>query len=243
MSIYLTGDTHGVFRRIENWCNFTKTTKEDVLMILGDAGINYYGTFSDYDEKKKRRLQELPITLFCVHGNHEQRPQNLPNYKLKEWNGGKVWVEENFPSLLFAKDGEIYDIAGQKTLVIGGAYSVDKYRRLMEYNLGFSRILEWWSDEQPSKEVKKTVEKNLKKMQWNVDVVLSHTCPQKYIPTETFLLGVNQETVDTSTEEWLDKIENKLSYQHWFCGHYHTEKKIDKLQFLFEDYEDFPEAE
>ena len=45
-------------------------------------------------------------------------------YKLQEWNGGKVWVEEAYPNILFAKDGEIYDIAGMKTIVIGGAYGV-----------------------------------------------------------------------------------------------------------------------
>ena len=52
-------------------------------------------------------------------------------YKLQEWNGGKVWVEEAYPNILFAKDGEIYDIAGMKTIVIGGAYSVDKFYRLV----------------------------------------------------------------------------------------------------------------
>ena len=242
MSVYLTGDTHGTFLRIERWCNFIKTTKEDVLIILGDAGINYYGLSSDYDGKKKRRLQELPITIFCVHGNHEQRPENLPNYELADWNGGKVWIEKEYPSLIFAKDGEVYDINGQKTFVIGGAYSVDKYRRLTEYNLGFTRILEWWSDEQPSKEIKNVAEKNLKRLQWNVNVVLSHTCPKKYIPTEAFLSEINQDTVDDSTEKWLDMIEDKLSYTLWFCGHYHIEKKINKLQFLFEDYIEFPEG-
>lgn len=29
---------------------------------------------------------------------------------------GKVWVEEAYPNILFAKDGEIYDIAGMKQL-------------------------------------------------------------------------------------------------------------------------------
>ena len=56
-------------------------------------------------------------------------------YKLQEWNGVKVWVEEAYPNILFAKDGEIYDIAGMKTIVIGGAYSVDKFYRLSKgYN-------------------------------------------------------------------------------------------------------------
>lgn len=65
---------------------------------------------------------------------------------------------------------------------------------------------------------------------------LSHTCPLKYEPREVFLAGINQSTVDKSTEVWLGTIEAKLQYEHWYCGHYHTVKKIDKLQFMFEDF-------
>ena len=43
MSIYITGDTHGDFRRVAAFCDKVKSTKDDVLIILGDAGINYYG--------------------------------------------------------------------------------------------------------------------------------------------------------------------------------------------------------
>lgn len=39
-----------------------------------------------------------------------------------------------------------------------------------------------------------------------------------------------------STEIWLDSIEDKLTYRKWYCGHYHTEKKIDRLQIMFNDY-------
>lgn len=42
-----------------------------------------------------------------------------------------------------------------------------------------------------------------------------------------------------STEEWLNHIEEKLSYQKWYCGHYHTEKKIDKLEIMFENFDEF----
>lgn len=40
--IYITGDTHGDFRRVGELCYFTETTKDDILIVLGDAGINYY---------------------------------------------------------------------------------------------------------------------------------------------------------------------------------------------------------
>jgi len=39
------------------------------MIILGDAGINYYLYERDYELKEQ--LAQLPITLFCVHGNHE----------------------------------------------------------------------------------------------------------------------------------------------------------------------------
>lgn len=38
--------------------------------------------------------------------------------------------EEEFPNILFPVDGEIFMLAGMKYLMIGGAYSVDKYFRL-----------------------------------------------------------------------------------------------------------------
>ena len=42
---------------------------------------------------------------------------------MKNWHDGVVYYEPEFPNILFAKDGEIYDFDGKKALVIGGAYS------------------------------------------------------------------------------------------------------------------------
>lgn len=80
------------------------------------------------------------------------------------------------------------------------------------------------------------LESVLEQRGWQIDIVLSHTCPLKYEPREVFLAGINQSTVDKSTEVWLGTIEAKLQYEHWYCGHYHTVKEIDKLQFMFEDF-------
>jgi 3-oxoacid CoA-transferase subunit A len=224
--IYLTGDTHRDFARVETFCKKADTTKDDTLIILGDAGINYFG--GEKDRAVKRLLAELPITLFCVHGNHEQRPENL-GYGETLWNGGVVYTEPEFPSLLFAKDGEVYELAGKRCVVIGGAYSVDKPYRL-------ARNWGWWPDEQPSEEIRQRVEKRLYAENWEIDAVLSHTCPLKYEPREVFLKGIPQDGVDKSTEEWLDGIENRLDYREWYCGHYHTSKVVDRLRFMFTDF-------
>ena len=227
MMIYLTGDTHGDFRRVAAFCDKADTTKDDVLVILGDVGLNYYG--NPKDRRLKQQLNELPVTLFCIHGNHEKRPEKLPAYIETDWRGGKVYIEPEFPSLLFAKDGELYELNGKRCIAIGGAYSVDKYHRL-------ANKWGWWADEQPSEEIKARVEQRLDAVSWTVDIVLTHTCPLRYIPTEVFLPGINQNTVDNGTEEWLEKIESKLSYDRWYCGHYHTDKTIDKIRFTFNDF-------
>lgn len=173
----ITGDTHRDFRRVSTLCDKLKTTNDDLLIILGDAGINYFG--GEEDASLKRELSTLPITMFCIHGNHERRPESLGLYQEAEWHGGVIYMEPLYPNLLFAKDGEIYDIDGKECIVIGGAYSVDKAIRL-ESNWG------WWYDEQPSNEIKHRVEQRLDMEDWHVDVVLSHTAPIKYEPREVF---------------------------------------------------------
>jgi 3-oxoacid CoA-transferase subunit A len=228
--IYITGDTHGDFDRVLYFCQRFKTTKDDILIILGDAGINFFG--APYDTNKKEMLEKIPLTLFAIHGNHEQRPATIATYKEKKWHEGNVYYEEQYPHLIFAKDGEIYNFEGKKTIVIGGAYSVDKPYRL-------ARGYPWWSDEQPSEEIKKDVEKQLDQVNWQVDVVLSHTVPLKYEPVEVFIPGLDQSKIDKSTEIFLGTIEKRLSYQKWYAGHYHINKKIDRLQIMFDDIEEF----
>ena len=224
--IYYTGDIHGSTLEIVTFCARFQPSKDDTIVILGDVGANYFG--DKRDVAFKANLAKLQPTILCVHGNHEIRPQNIPSYKTKEWNGGIVWYEEAYPNILFAKDGEIYEIEETKHLVIGGAYSVDKHYRLLR---GYG----WWEDEQPSEEIKRYVEQQIKEKPF--DVILSHTCPFKYEPVEMSLPGIDQSTVDDSTEKWLDKIEELVDYKAWYCGHWHINKRIDKMHFLFHGFE------
>ena len=225
--IYLTGDIHGDPTQVELFCSKMQLTEKDTIIMLGDVGVNYYG--GKRDRLPKRILSSLPVTFLCIHGNHENRPQNIPEYKPTIWNGGRVLVDEEHPNILFAEDGEVYDLDGKKALAIGGAYSVDKFYRLQR---GFG----WWADEQPSEETKRKIEAVLSARN-DIDIILSHTCPKKYIPTEMFLPMIDQSSVDNSTEEWLDTIEDTVDYKAWYCGHWHTDKRIDKMHFLFTTFE------
>ena len=226
MRVFITGDTHGNFQRIIDFCEKQETSKDDLMVILGDAGINYY--LSKRDQTLKKSLSELPITLFCIHGNHEERPYLIPSYQEISFCGGMVYQEPAYPNLLFAKDGEIYEFLGKSVLVIGGAYSVDKFYRL-------ARHFSWFPSEQPDETIKKRVEKKIEEYGKKVDYVWSHTCPISAQPRHLFLSMIDQSTVDSSTEEWLETIAEDLSFEHWYFGHYHGDWTFGKYRMFYND--------
>ena len=117
--IYYTGDIHGSAKGIVAFAQHYELTESDIIVILGDVGANYYG--NRRDRYCKDALARIKPTVFCIHGNHERRPDTLTGYKQKEWNGGLVWYEDEYPNLLFARDGDIFTMEGTRHLVIGGA--------------------------------------------------------------------------------------------------------------------------
>ena len=216
--IYITGDTHGNFSRLDDF----EYEKGDMLIVVGDASINFDLDYEDY--LLKRNLNRDGIIYFCVRGNHEERPENIRSYKEVDMFGGKVFVEDEFPNLIFAKDGEVYNIDGKSVLVIGGAYSVDRYYRIRNG-------LPWFKDEMLSPDEMESIYEKVKGKHF--DIVLSHTCPHKYEPTEVFLKWLDQSKVDKTMEYFLDKVEESIDYDKWYCGHFHTEKEVDKIEFLY----------
>ena len=239
---YITGDKHRHYEKVKAFCRDLKTRKKDVLIILGDSGFNYYNDIRD--DKLKSEIALLNITLFCVHGNKENRPQNVGTYGVRSFCGGKVYYEPKYPNILFAIDGEIYTFEGKKYIVVGGAHSVDKVKCIEEG-------LPFWNDEMPDDTIKQIVENNLNSQKNRIYGMLTHTCPIKYLPTEMFISTRQNEVIkkskkkdckktfkpdiDRSTEEWLGTLEEKINYKVWYCGHYHVDKQIDKINMMYVD--------
>ena len=83
--IYITGDKHRDFSIVDEFCYRFETTKNDILVVLGDAGLNWF--LDSYDYALKDYLKIIPITFFCIHGNHEERPECIRTYKTKRFKG------------------------------------------------------------------------------------------------------------------------------------------------------------
>ena len=258
---YVMGDLHGDFRPVREFYSRNKARlngKKNVLILLGDAGLNYF--FNHRDKEFKEKLGNYPFTYFIVRGNHEERPsicaKNNPDaWTLEKFFDGLVWVEKEYPYIKYAMDFvDMYYIPCgiayyspknpvdddieipkyYKTLVIPGAYSVDKYRRLQ---MGWS----WFENEQLNDEEMQNGLNLLNDYNFQCDLVLSHTCPIIYEPTDLFLSTVDQSMVDKTIERYLGEIEYKLDYKAWCWAHYHKFRDYPRTDgrfrvMLFNDY-------
>lgn len=181
--IWFTGDKHGDYSSVKLFCESHDVGKDaggDYMVVLGDNGVNYFG--GKRDRRLKAELSALPITFFMIRGNHDQRP-SLKNCREENYDSdyinGPVLVEDEFPNILYAKDGVMYDFSGSSVMVIGGAYSIDKFLRRERQAQGFPQY-RWFPDEQLKKNERDSILETTRTQR--PDVILSHTCPYSMIP-------------------------------------------------------------
>lgn len=240
MKWLVSGDCHGnVTERLDDIAVAGYDPKETNVILLGDVGLNFWLNKSDINNKKRTNARDFNI--WCVRGNHEQRPSLIPTiqWSYDEEVKGLVGVEPEFPNIHYFKDevGE-YTINGYKCLIIPGAFSVDgEYRRQRALSNGWCG---WFADEQLTPEEMEKGKQLAKTQYW--DFIFSHTCPYSVRPKDLFLPLVDQSTVDYSMEHWLDTIKDETTFGVWCWGHYHTDRiekpYFEQFYYNFEPIED-----
>ena len=231
--IYLTGDTHGDFRELCRTLTAMHVTADDLVIILGDAGLNIDN--GEHDLAARRLLNTVPCTFFCVHGNHERRPTS-PGIRWKYrpfiWCFGIAYMELEYPRFIFAKDGEHYRINNREFLVIGGAHSIDRRIRA-------ARGLPWFRDEQLNRFEQKAVLRSVRDHQLREDIILAHTCPYRFRPFTKVPPGCEPDwSMEVLLQKVLDMIEDR--YTSFWCGHWHLEQTSGKVHFLYHNVIELP---
>ena len=239
-NVLITGDTHGrVSQRILNIArNYPDLVPEETaIIILGDAGINYY--LNKSDKKNKYQINNYGYKIYCVRGNHEEHPGNIDSmeYVFDEEVGYWVYWEEDYPNIRYLADGFIYNFKGYRCLAIGGAYSVVKWWRLQQAAAQGSSFSGWFEDEQLTPEEMENIFERIKGEE--VDFVFTHTCPHSFEPTDLFLDCVDQSTVDKSMEYWLEDLRHIFSWKIWCFGHFHADRierpRVEQFYYSYEE--------
>ena len=213
--IYVTGDTHGNFRRFqpEYFPEQAGVTKNDVVIIAGDFGGVWFG--DSRDDETLDWLERLPFTLAFVCGNHENYDA-LERYPVAEWHGGKVHRVR--PHVLHLMRGQVFELESYRFFTMGGAKSHDTNHRINH--------ISWWWQELPSDEEYSEALQNLERYNWQVDYIITHCAP-----TSIALMGSRHNEADRLTD-FLQEVRERATYHYWLFGHYHDNKAVDEKHIL-----------
>lgn len=229
--LFITGDTHcgsnnDMVKLLPTEFCRDGLTKDDILVIMGDAGFIWSEIPSKQEIEAIKFMNEAPWTTFCVLGNHEcyDAIEKLPTVT---FGGEECWKVSD--SIYYAMSGKIYDLLGQKCLVVNGADSHDifitgPFGEKIRYR---HPHISWWEQEQIKEKDIDTAKANLQKYNNTVDFVFSHTggletC--KY-------LGFKP----TISDERLSRILKGVVYKRHYCGHYHKDMITSGARIIYDD--------
>ena len=223
--VYITGDTHGD-QMMWDLCltSFLKTG--DTIIVAGDFGLGFFNGRYWSEDMFFDELEKLPYTVLFCDGNHENFDK-LNKYDVSMWNGGRVhFIRKNIIHLV---RGEIYDIEGEKIFVFGGGFSLDKDMRVPGRS--------WWPQEMPSEEDYKNASENLKRYDYNVDYILTHTAPAD---TVEYMSHLGKGIKNTVIEEmpltgYLRWVQETVQYKKWYFGHFHIDEELWRNQYALLD--------
>ena len=233
--VYCTGDTHGSFRRFNRRCfpERTEMTKDDFVIICGDFGGVWYDTERPSERKNLDWLESMPFTLLFVDGNHENF-EALAQYPVEDWHGGRVHCVR--PHVLHLMRGQIFDIDGHSFFAMGGARSHDisdgilepddpdfkrKYRALDSAGAMFRvNHVSWWKEELPSPEEYAEARRNLERVGYKADYIITHCAPSGIED----MLGRGAEHDELT--DFFEELRKKVRFRYWLHGHYHDNRNL-----------------
>jgi len=213
----IIGDIHG-----KTYDLIAKIEKYDlqneILVLLGDCGVGFSHVpeYMDRWSDFNDFLGKRSIMIYIVRGNHDN-----PRY----FDG-----KSDYTNIIFVPDYSVINIGDKNILFLGGAISIDRSVRLNNRS--------YWKNE--GFVFKPEIVKNIK----NVDIVVSHTCPNFAEPISfssevdywhNFEKGmpgnseINLKEELTKERKDLTYIYNMLKHTnkpknniaHWFYSHFH----------------------
>lgn len=204
----------GDFEKILTFANRMELTENDYVIVLGDMGLLWRYDKKDCDPFIKMFERNYKFNLYFIDGNHE----NFTLLNRLDTVDGMGYVSEH---IRWLKRGHCYRIDGKNILAIGGADSVDKFRRTEGTN--------WWKAEAITDDDVSRVDPKI-----HYDYVLSHTCPSHIFNENKVYLCTLGNIVDDTNPDFhisdnkLEQIYQFIDFDKWLFGHFHVDLDIDE---------------
>lgn len=179
--ILFIGDVHGKFEKYKNVLSRNKNSY-DYSIQVGDMGIGF----------RNDLMPEMGPNDFFIRGNHDD-----PTMCKKSIN--------------YIHDGTIFNIPnGEKMMLIGGALSIDAYRRVEGVN--------WWRDEELSYyELDHLIDIYVREKPM---IMTTHEFPDSFANEN--LISPHKEKYPSVTRQAFETMFSLHKPKFWIGGHWHT---------------------
>lgn len=212
--IFVVGDVHGHYEALQRINRFA--CPDDIIIQVGDF------SFSEYTKMIWEQLYPRVICpVYAIGGNHEDYDflDTLP----------KDEVVEVADKLFYVPRGTVMMMEGLRIGFLGGAESLDKYKRNVA-----SAPKTWWSQESILQEDVDKLVKNVGNK--GLDVLIVHSPPNSTkmgffpaVDTESWSLPSNW---SDESARMVDVAVVLTNPKKIFCGHMHRSIVVDRVQFL-----------
>lgn len=227
MKAFVCGDTHGDndIKKLtsKQWPEGKNLTKDDLLIILGDTGINWSSDVSNsQDIYLKKWLDNKPWTTCFIDGNHENFDRLYSIDIQSKWGGNVRQVSD---SIYHFQRGNIFTFGDISVFVMGGGYSFDKNTRVYRQS--------WWPEEMPNYADYQRAQKNIDNHGRKIDYILTHTCSNRMFELLNSRFGMvyKDNTEEKPLRDYFDKLEEYLNFKQWHFGHFHLDYNYNAKYF------------
>jgi hypothetical protein len=220
--IAFAGDWHADAPYALTAVNWAKDQGVDTMVHVGDFGYRFVDGFSaSFIRSLTDELKKLDMQLYFVDGNHDNHEflASLPT----EFNGTRKVTEQ----VVYMPRGLRWTWGELDFLALGGAYSVDKPRRIPGQS--------WWPGETISyADYQKAVDGG------KVNILISHDCPDG-VAIPGLHHGVEffgQEQIDIANHARMPLTNAVIETEPnaVFCGHFHV-RHSETIQYEVHDFD------
>lgn len=194
MKILLGGDSHGDWRFLSDLQVRAQQQEAEVILILGD-----FGFFPHWNHWQRILDLPKPVPIYFLDGNHE-------DHSILDTSATEViQIADN---LFYLPRGYKWEWEGVSMMSLGGAHSVDRAVRVLDYD--------WFLEEELTEE-----DVDRATAHQSVDILFTHDCPSVISPSQ--LLGRTVNTIEAAerNRSKLTQVMYSLNPKRVYHGHWH----------------------